>query len=241
MKRIVFFLFISIIFRTNVYSQYDKGKFYFESNILFNYDKNILNVLGDKTTKSVLNSDVGYLVFRNFVVGAGFNNNYTRSAATIQGLKGTCNGVPITDEHITNTRTMNGFYPAVFVKYIYPFSSRLSVSLMLRSLAGKTKEKVTMQYLDVLYGTGSPTVTLSETGKYSETSLSPEIRYSLTKHLGLQINFSGYEISFSPKENTMFDYNSFRGYYLKTPITYEKSERINLSPKNWSFGVFVVI
>lgn len=242
MKRKLLLLLVTFIFQINGYSQYCKGNIYFEATYRYNSDNELSNGLGDKKTKSVLNSNLGYLVLKNFVVGVGFNSDYTKSATTIQGLQMlTMDGVAVYDEHITNSSILSGFAPAVFVKYIYPFTSKFSVSLMLRSSTDRKKEDVTVQSVNIVKGTTNSSISKSETGKYINIGLSPEIRYSITKNIGLQINFNGYIISSFPKGNTMFDYSRFGGYVVKKPITYEKSETIDFSPKNWSIGFFVVI
>ena len=112
---------------------------------------------------------------------------------------------------------------------------------MLRSSSGKLKENTSIQYKNFVDGKTEPAIIDSETGKYSEIILSPEIRYKLSKNIGFQLNFNGYEISYHPKDNTMFDFLYNSNYYVKNPITYEKTQGIDLHPKNWSIGFFVVI
>jgi len=241
MKRNLLFLIVSLTFQLSVFSQYNKGKFYFDTNYRYNNKNQMSDGLGDQNINSALTSNFGYFVLQNFVVGVGINDNYSKSATTIRGIVGTANGVPFDYERFTNSSIINGFAPAVFVKYIYPFSTKFSISLMLRASTGSIKEDVSVQLVNKENGSLIYSTNNSKTGKYSDIVLSPEIRYSITNYIGLQINFNGYAISTFPKGNSMFDYSRYGGYVEKNPIIYEESKKINLYPTFWSFGVFVVL
>ncbi len=245
MKKISLLLLFFIVFQLPAFTQYHKGRFYIDANYNYVNKNNLSDGLGTKDIKSAFAPDVGYFVFDNFVVGVGLLVDYRDQSEIVQGMSGYSNDVLTVNDHITNGNIQTGIAPAVFAKYIYPVTSDLSVSLMIKSFKGWQSHKTYQKIKNMVNGDVEPYVTQTDSAQSEGFTISPDIRYLLTTRIGVQLNFNGFSMSTNPSTNPL-DYNGYSSSmyqreYTSNHIVYVKSTAINFNPLNWSLGLFIVL
>ena len=242
MKKIVIFLFVCLIFQQQANCQYSKGKFYIDAN--YNYVDNgkMVHYEGTQEITSTFSSNVGYFVLDNFELGIGLNYHYWFNSSTYLGGTATTNGVDVMKVYISGSDMIKGVSPSVFVKYIYPVSHRLGVSIMAKSFMGKLTGLVYDTEKDVIQGTSQINYIEQSKGNYKGVMLSPEVRYLIMKQLGLQLNFNGLNIiSMSMPSTVNTSSSSMYQITYKSPTDTNNATGISFAPKNWSLGVYLLL
>jgi len=242
MKKIVLLLFVFLVFQQSANCQYSKGKFYIEAT--YNYFDNgkMVNDEGTQEITSTFSTNVGYFVVDHLVVGIGLNYHYWFNSQTYLECTSTQGGVVIDKIYFINSDMIKGVSPSVFVKYIYPVTPRLGVSIMAKSFMGKLTDHTYQSEKDIIQGTNNIVFTQSMDGNYKGVLLSPELRYLIKKQLGLQLNFNGLNIvsmCMSSKVNTVLS-GMFQSTDL-SPTATNKATGIDFAPKNWTLGVFLLL
>ena len=243
MKKIVLFLFMLFVFQQQVICQYSKGKFYVEANYNYYDDGKMNDDEGTRQITSTFSSNVGYFVSDNLVMGIGLNYHYWFNSQTYLGGTGSINGVYFMKVYITNSDMIKGVSPSVFVKYIYPVTPRLGVSMMAKTFYGKLTNLFYQTDKDVVRGT-SQTLYFSKPtdGNYKGVLLAPEVRYLIKEKLGLQLNFNGLNIvSMSAPLNMDTSISSMYQSSYTSPTETNKATGINFAPKYWSLGIFLLL
>ncbi|MDP4238872.1 MAG: hypothetical protein Q8904_05300 [Bacteroidota bacterium] len=242
MKKIVLFFFLFLVFQQQVLCQYSKGKFYIEAN--YNYVNNgkMVDNEGTKEITSTFSSNAGYFVLTNLVLGIGLNYHYWFNSQTDLGMTGSLNGVYFSKVYITNSDMIKGYSPSVFVKYIYPVTHRLGVSIMAKSFVGKLTELAYESDKDVIQDISHNYFAWSSAGNYKGLAFSPEIRYLIKEQVGLQLNFNGLNVvSMSMPANVSTNYTSMYQNSFLSPTETNKTTAINFAPKYWNLGIFLLL
>ena len=244
MKKIVLFLFVFSVFHQQASSQYSKGKFYFEAN--YNYFDNgkMVHDEGTQEITSTFSSSVGYFVLDNLVLGIGLNYHYWYNSQTYLDGTETVNGVDMMKVYISGSDMIKGTSPSVFVKYIYPVTPRLGVSMMAKLFMGKLTELTYGTETDVIQEKSQTFFSTKADGNYSGVLLSPELRYLIKKQFGVQLNFNGLNIVSMAIASAVNTSSSNQHQYqtsYPSPPTMNKATGISFAPKNWSLGVFLLL
>src|ERR1035437_2165582 len=139
---------------------------------------------------------------------------------------------------------LNGISPSVFVKYIYPVTDKLGVSIMAKGFMGKLTDLTYESERDVIQETSHTDYSTRTDGNYKGVLLSPELRYLIKKRLGLQLNFNGLNIvSISmgvPSTVSTTGSSMYQTSYPSPPVI-NKATGISFAPKDWSLGVFLLL
>ena len=213
-KYIILFLFFAFT-STITNAQNLKGSFYIDAR--FNYSKKneqLKNSFGnseESERKLGINPNIGYAIGNRLIVGLGidFQKKY------VDGLSHPNSAVTI-----KNTFAFKSLEKYLFLKYTTPINKRFFFCLDLNGYHGKSNTEIE----DVNLTNGGSSMLKLER-KFHGASLSPEILFLITKKVGLQATFNGFNII---RQERVFGGHT-------TEYTFD------LNPSNWKLGVFVLL
>lgn len=250
MKKFCSLIIVLAAFHFAAFAQFSQGSIYIDGS--FNYNKDDLKFINTnystQSTDFLLSPNVGYFITSNLVVGVGLDYQSLNNNSSITTINVSTDIVGTST--ITSTKTIvtatnvkwSVLAPAIFAKYILPVSDKLSFSLKARYSNGLLSDKSLIAQ-DTIFTDPKGAVTVRPNHINSEKpgiqssklNFSLGLQYLVTKNIGLEVNFAGFNINSVPKiqiyDNVTYSPEIVWGT--------QKTTSFNMNPSSWSFGVFI--